>query len=255
MRKAVVAVAVVLCLGLGLAPLALAHFGMVIPDSNITTRPGNMNLRFLFWHPFENHGMDLVKPAEMGVMVDGKKTSLLGAAKETKTDGRSTWQAQYMIKRPGDYIFYMVPKPYWEPAEDCFIIHYTKTIVDALAAEEGWDQPVGLKVEIMPLTRPYGIYAGNSFTGQVLYKGKPLAGADVEVELYNDQSKFKAPTDLHITQVVKADSNGVFSYTMPQAGWWGFAALTTDDVKMKKDGKDKDVEVGGVIWVYAHPMK
>jgi cobalt/nickel transport protein len=37
---------------------------------------------------------------------------------------------------------------------------------------------------------------------------------------------------------------------VPKAGWWGFAALTTADFKIKKDGKDKAVEIGGVIWVY-----
>jgi hypothetical protein len=30
-----------------------------------------------------------------------------------------------------------------------------------------------------------------------------------------------------ITQVVKADANGVFTYGVPFAGWWGFAALNT----------------------------
>ena len=37
-------------------------------------------------------------------------------------------------------MFYMEPKPYWEPAEDCFIIHYTKTVVTAFGDDEGWDR-------------------------------------------------------------------------------------------------------------------
>ena len=53
-----------------------------------------------------------------------------------------------------------------------------------------------------------------------------------------------------VTQVVKSDRNGVFTYAVPRSGWWGFAALTTADFKLKKDGKDKAVEIGGVIWVY-----
>ena len=30
------------------------------------------------------------------------------------------------------------------------------------------DRPVGLPVEIVPLSRPFGLYAGNTFRGKVL---------------------------------------------------------------------------------------
>jgi cobalt/nickel transport protein len=242
------------CLCLFWATPALAHFGMLIPASNLMARPGVLTLDLRFWHPMEGQGMNLVKPQEAGVAFKGKKTSLLGALKEKKVDGFTTWQARYQIKAPGDYIFYMIPQPYWEPSEDCFIIHYTKTVVDALEAEEGWDQPVGLPMEIVPLSKPFGLYAGNNFSGVVLYKGKPLAGAVVEVEFYNVGGKLKAPAGAYVTQLVKADSNGVFNWGIPWPGWWGFAALhTADDFKLKHQGKDKDVELGGVIWIYAHP--
>ena len=244
--------ATMFCL-LAAAP-AMAHFGMVIPDSNLMERPGVVTLDFRFWHPMEGVGMDLAKPTEAGVFLAGKKTSLLSALREKKVGKHTTWQAAYKVKRPGDYIFYMAPQPYWEPSEDCYIVHYTKAVVSALGAEEGWDQPVGLKMEIVPLTRPYGLYAGNSFTGRVLYKGKPLAGSEVEVEFYNTDGKRKALAGSYITQVVKADNNGVFTWSMPWPGWWGFSALHTDeDRKIKRDGKDKDVEVGGVLWLYAAP--
>lgn len=236
------------------APAAMAHFGMVIPDSNLMERPGVMTLDFRFWHPLEGLGMDLAKPAEVGVFLAGKKTSLLPMLVEKKVGKHTTWQAAYKVKRPGDYIFYMAPQPYWEPSEDCYIIHYSKTVVSALGAEDGWDQLLGLPLEILPLTRPYGLYAGNSFTGQVLYRGKPLAGAVVEVEFFNQKSQHRAPADSYVTQVVKTDSNGIFTWSFPWPGWWGMAALyTPNDMKMKKDGQDKDVELGGVLWLYAAP--
>ncbi len=228
---------------------ASAHFGMVIPDQTNLSRPGPVNLELMFWHPRENKGMDLTKPKAVGVSLMGRKTDLSGTLKPGKRDGKQTWTARHTIKRPGDYVFYMEPAPYFEPAEDVFIIHYTKTIVSALGAEEGWDSPAGLPVEIMPLTRPYGLNAGNSFTGQVLKNGKPLAGTDVEVELYDPKGEHPFATDAHITQVVKTDPNGIFTFAMPWKGWWGFAALTTADYKLKKDGKKKDVELGGVLWV------
>jgi cobalt/nickel transport protein len=115
--------------------------------------------------------------------------------------------------------------------------------------EEGWDEPVGLKTEIVPLTRPFGLYAGNLFQGIVMLDGKAVPYSEVEVEYYNKDGKKKAPTDYMITQVVKADKNGVFTYAVPWAGWWGFAALNSSDKKMKYKGLDKDVELGAVIWV------
>ena len=243
------AVAILACWALP----AAAHFGMVIPEGNLFDRPGPVKVEYRFWHPMEGIGMDLVKPAEAGVFMDGKKTDMLPSLKEAKEGGHSIWQGSYTVKKPGDYQFYLVPQPYWEPAEDCYIVHYTKAIIDALGAEEGWDQPVGLKMEIVPLSRPYGLYAGNTFTGQVLYRGKPLPGAEVEVEFYNKDGKRKAPADAYITQLVKADERGVFTWAMPWPGWWGFAALHTDeDRKIDKDGSPKDVEVGGVLWVLTH---
>lgn len=237
----------------GMTGAAYAHFGMVIPNKNIVDRPQEVSVEMLFWHPFENVAMNLVKPAEAGLVGGGEKVDLLPKLKQTKTMDHETWAVSQRIKKPGDYYFYMVPTPYWEPAEDCYIVHYTKAPVSAMGAEEGWDEPVGLKMEIVPLTKPYGLYAGNSFTGQVLYRGKPLANAEVEVEFYNKDGKRKAPADAYVTQLVKADDNGIFSFTMPWPGWWGFAALHTDeDRKIKFEGKDKDVEVGGVIWVFTH---
>jgi len=51
--------------------------------------------------------------------------------------------------------------------------------------------------------------------------------------------------------VVRADANGVFAFTCPRAGWWGFAALNEADYTLKNPkGEDKGVELGAVLWVY-----
>jgi cobalt/nickel transport protein len=70
------------------------------------------------------------------------------------------------------------------------------------------------------------------------------------VEYYNRDKKAKAPTDYMVTQTIKADQNGVFTYAAPRSGWWGFAALNEADFKLKlKSGEEKGVELGAVIWV------
>ncbi len=230
----------------------LAHFGMLIPSKATVSQgdPKTLNLQLSFSHPMEMAGMDMVKPRAFGVVVGDSKEDLLAALKPGKVMDKGAWTAAYPLKRPAVYTFFMEPEPYWEPAEDCFIIHYTKVVVPAFGDEEGWDREVGLKTEIVPLTRPFGLYAGNVFQGIVMLDGKRAPYAEVEVEFYNADNSAEAPNEYMVTQVVKSDRNGVFTYAAPAPGWWGFAALSTADFKLKKDGKDKAVEIGGVIWVY-----
>jgi len=246
-----------LVLSLVMAGPAFAHFGMVIPSDQMVMQGEDKNVKveLLFWHPFEGIAMDLVKPAKFAVVANGKEENLLGSLKSTKAKGSQTWVVDYKIKRPGVYMFYMEPQPYWEPAEDCYIIHYTKAVVTAFGDDEGWDEEVGLKTEIVPLSKPYGLYAGNVFQGIVKVNGKPVPYAGVEVEFYNKDGKYSVPTDYMVTQTVKADADGVFTYAAPKSGWWGFAALNTSDEKKKHNGEDKDIELGAVLWVQFHDMK
>ena len=236
---------------------ASAHFGMVIPSDQMVMQgeDKNITLDLLFWHPMEQIGMDLMKPAKFAVVANGKETDLLGALQSTKKEGHQTWKATYIVKRPGVYMFYMEPTPYWEPAEDCFIVHYTKAVVTAYGDDEGWDEEIGLKTEIVPLSKPYGLYAGNVFQGIVKLNAKPVPYAEVEVEYFNEDKTYTAPTDYMVTQTIKADENGIFTYAAPKAGWWGFAALNTSDEKKKHGNEEKDIELGAVIWVKFHAMK
>ncbi len=239
------------------AGIAIAHFQGLIPSDDMVTKSDNktLSLDIAFFHPFERRYMKMVKPARFGVMVHGRKTDLLKTLKEKKRDGLSAWEASYRVKVPGDHIFYVEPTPYWESSEDCFIVHYAKVVVNSLGVEEGWDEEVGLKTEIVPLTRPYGLWTGNVFQGIVKLDGKPIPGTEVEVEYYKENGRTQAPAGPMITQVVKADPNGVFTYAMPKAGWWAFAALTTDKGKMNHNGKEKAVEIGAVLWIKVRDMK
>lgn len=232
---------------------AAAHFQTLIPSAEIVESEsgGKLTLDLTFTHPMEwGPVMEMGVPKQFGVLAHGEKKDLKAALKAVKKEGRSAYQAAYTIARPGDHIFYLEPAPYWEPAEQKMIIHYTKVVVDGFGAGEGWDELVGLPVEIEPLTRPYGLWSGNLFQGVVRKNGQPAPYAEVEVEYYNEGGKLMVPADAFATQVIKADGQGVFSYAMPRAGWWGFAALIDGDGKLKNPaGKPVDVELGGLIWV------
>lgn len=231
---------------------AAAHFQVLIPDRDIVVagQDKTIELNIVFTHPMTvGPAMEMGAPKAFGVLAGGQKTDLLPSLTKVKVQGKTAYTAHYKIKAPADYVFYLEPAAYWEPAEEKMIIHYTKVIVDAFDAGEGWDEPVGFPVEIEPLTRPYGLWTGNVFQGLVRKNGHPVPFAEVEVEMYNTPG-YRLPADAFTTQVIKADGNGVFTYAIPKAGWWAFAALIDGDEQMTNpDGKLVDVELGGLIWV------
>jgi cobalt/nickel transport protein len=223
-----------------------AHFWFDLPDKSMVMQGDSVIWNYPPLPPFEQQGMDMAKP-KVRVMAGNEKIDLLGTLQETKVLGQQAWKTTYTPKKPGIYTFYFDPTPYWEPAENKYIVHQTKTIVAAFGDEEGWDKEVGLKAEIVPLTRPFGLYAGNVFQGVVKFKGKPVAGVDVEVENWNDK-KLTAPNDYFVAQVAKTDKNGVFTFAVPKAGWWGFSALNTEKRPLSILTHQKDAEYGAVLW-------
>lgn len=239
-------------------PLALGHF-QVIKPTNVIVTPENRKLKLdlLFTHPMENGPiMEMASPSQFGVMIASDKQDLIPRLVTKKISGKSTYSMFYTFEKPGDYIFYVEPAPYWEPAEEKFIIHYTKVIINAFGDENGWDRMVGFPIEIEPLVRPYGLWSGNIFRGIVKKDGKPVPYAEIEVEYYNENGKVTIPADPFITQVIKADDRGGFSYAMPKAGFWGFAALIESDRRMKSPaGEMVPIELGGLIWIKVEDMK
>lgn len=240
-----------------LLPLpAGAHFGLVIPSSSTVMNKKEADLKFdiAFAHPFEGEGMAMARPKEFFMLADGVKTSLADRLAPASYLGRPAFTAECRITKPGVYAFGVIPEPYFEKAEERFIIHYAKVIIGAFGEEDGWREPLGLPMEIIPLSRPFANYAGNCFTGQVYKNGSPLKNAIVEVEFLNSGGARKAPNEYFVTQTVMTDDCGVFNFGVPWPGWWGFAALTDGDEKIDLNGAAKDVELGGVIWVEFSPI-
>ncbi len=242
-----------------LAGPAWAHFQVLIPSTDIVTAEGTrtVDLNVVFTHPMEfGPAMEMAPPKQFGVLADGRKQDLTESLEPKEVDGKAAYDASFRVRAPADYVFYVEPAPYWEPAEQKMIVHYTKVVVDAFGAEEGWDAMVGFPVEIEPLTRPYGLWTGNAFRGIVRKGGEPVPFAEVEVEYYNEDRALAIPADPFVTQVTKADADGVFCYAMPRAGWWGFSALVDGDEQMPNpDGELVDVELGGLIWVKTVDME
>jgi cobalt/nickel transport protein len=254
MRKTLFALATLLAM----STTAQAHFIVLKPSSDIVE--GNkrvIKLETKFTHPMEGGPNMEYKIVDSGAYLNGKKYKIdwkehLIPAMKGSDKKVSMYTAIFKIRRPGVYQFYVDPTPYFEPAEGKFIKQITKVYVEAFGLEDGWDEPIGLKAEIVPLTRPFGIWEGNTFRGRVFINGKPAPNIDVEVEYLNTKG-VEVPADPFVTQVIKTDENGYFEYTIPWAGWWGFSAIGEGGMKKHKDGKKYPVELDAVIWVKAYP--
>lgn len=247
---------VIFGLGLTLAATgAGAHFQQILPSADVTEPGQAVTLEMVFTHPMERGPvMEMKRPRRFGALIEGKFQDLSATLREGKRQGATMWTSTWAPRQPGVGVFYVEPQPYWEAAEGKYIVHHAKVVVDAGAVGKDWDGLVGAPVEIEPLVRPTGLWAGNLFQGIVRKDGKPVPFAEIEVEFVNDGS-VKPPNDAFVTQVIKADGAGVFTYAMPRAGWWGFAALVEADEKMKSPtGEDAPVELGALMWVKATAM-
>ena len=239
------------------AGAAFAHFQEILPATDIYDgSAGPLAIDLAFTHPMERGpAMEMKRPVRFGVLGPQGDADLLSTLTEKAGAPALAWTTGFTPTEPGDYIFYVEPQPYWEPSEDKSIIHYSKVIVDSFGWGADWEKLVGLPVEIEPLARPYGLWTGNIFSGIVRRDGAPVPYAEIEVEWVNDGS-ITAPADAYITQVIRADGNGVFQYALPHSGWWGFAALVEADYQLPDpSGAMKPVELGGLIWVNARDMK
>jgi cobalt/nickel transport protein len=249
-----------------LSPVAgSAHFLLHYTDSSMVDRPGDVPVGLIFWHPMSNgHAMNMGKPEEFYMIHNGEKTDLSDRLTPATFKGAENEAAAYSasipVKRSGDYVVVTVPTPYYEESEDIYIQQITKSVLNRNTLPTDWDQPVGLPTEILPLNKPYNVIVGSTFTGQVLAEGKPVAGAEIEIEYMASEPDLAAFATTNPTVgempggaiVAIADANGMFSFGIPKAGYWGFAALGSGPAT---EHEGKELSQDAVIWIEASDLK
>lgn len=208
--------------------------------------------------------MSMVQPQEFYVVHRGKKIDLMPTLKPITFKGASNeaaaFDATLPIKRSGDYVMVVKPEPYLEESEDIYIQQITKSFVNNNEVPTDWMNELGLETEIIPLNRPTNIVAGSTFTGRVLSEGKPAAGVEIEIEYMAAEPNMatnspKEPTAEPMPGgaiVAISDENGYFTFGIPKAGFWGFAALGSGPVK-KHEGKELSQDA--VLWIRAFEVK
>lgn len=243
---------------------ARAHFQLIHTPEVNPGRPGSVPLKLIFWHPFDNGPvMDMARPEQFFVSFRGKRSDLLDSLKPITFQGAensaAAFDASLPVTRNGDYVIGLIPAPYLEKSEDVYIQQFTKVVVNVGKVPGGWDQPLGLPAEIQPLTRPTNVLAGSSFSGRVMADGKPVPGARLEVEYMAAEPDMTAnrprpataaPLPGGAIQII-ADQGGNFTFGIPKAGFWGFAAL---GVGAKKKHQGKDLSQDAVLWIRAYDL-
>ncbi|MFV0336232.1 MAG: DUF4198 domain-containing protein [Tropicimonas sp.] len=250
---------------LGLAAPSMAHFQLVYgPEVNVE-KPEDMPLKLIFWHPFENgHAMDMGAPEEFFYVLKGEKTDISGSLTPITFKGADNESAAFEgvlpVKRNGDYIVGLVPAPYYEESEDIYIQQITKTIINKGGIPSGWDEPVGMKTEFVPLNKPYNVIAGSTFSARLLSAGEPVAGAEIEIEYLAAEPDMETNSPGEVsaeplpggTLVAITDENGVFTFGVPKAGFWGFAALGSGP---DTEFEGKELSQDAVIWIRAFDLR
>ena len=249
-----------------LAPgAARAHFLLEYTTDTMIDRPGDVPVKLIFWHPMTvGHVMDLAMPEEFYMIHNGEKTDLKGSLEPVDFTGGENTGAAFRgvvpVKRSGDYVLVTVPVPYYEESEDIYIQQLTKAFLNRNELPTDWMEPVGLPTEIGPLNKPYNVLAGSTFTGRVLADGAPVAGAEIEIEYMAaepDMESASASAPVVAPPpggavVAVSDANGYFTFGIPKAGYWGFAALGTGPAT-EHDGKELSQDA--VIWIRAWDLE
>lgn len=237
---------------------ANAHFQMLIPDTALVDDAADnpLTLQLMFTHPMAGGpAMPMAAPLAFEAITPSSREDLLPLLEVAAFEGQPAYRARYSLTEPGDHRFVLTPAPYWEAAEGVWIQHLTQVVVDGFGGGGDWHRPLGLAAEIRPLSRPYGLWAGNLVRGQVLRDGRPAPGVIVEVEWWNDGA-VRVPADAYLTQEVITDAQGIFAYALPRAGWWGFAALLeSGQTRPAPDGTAAPVELGALLWVHARDLR
>ncbi|GAA5064014.1 DUF4198 domain-containing protein [Roseibacterium beibuensis] len=244
---------------------ASAHFLLNFTEQAVIETPGEIPVKLIFWHPMDNgQVMDLAMPREFYMIHNGERTDLLDTLEPAVFQGAENtgeaFRGSVPIRRSGDYVLVTVPEPYYEESEDIYIQQIARVFLNRNGLPTDWDGIMGLPAEIQPLNRPYNVLVGSTFTGRVLSNGEPVAGAEIEIEYMASEPDIavSATTEPTVaapaggTLIAISDANGYFTFGIPTAGWWGFAAL---GVGPETGFDGRELSQDAVIWIHATELE
>lgn len=192
-----------------------AHFPIALPTRELK-RGQASEVHFSFGHPFEATRVDVAKPEAWLYPPTGERVEI--APKAIKDRGAQAWSLPVTPVGRGDQILVVAGQPVQHGREK--IRDWLKLVLPSGPVQRGWDRSLGLDLEIVPLSRPYGLVVGTSFRFVVHRQGKPIPGLLVEVERLNAKAPEPLPPEPEITRVEKCDAAGNAAATLDHEGWW-----------------------------------
>jgi cobalt/nickel transport protein len=244
----------VISFALGFPVPARAHYNMLLPQSPSAKRGEAVSLVYQWGHPFEHQLFDAPAPQSISVISpDGQKTDLDKALEKiavpiANQKKATAYRLHFTPEKRGDYLFMLNTPPIWMEEDQEFLQDTVKVVLH-VQAQRGWDKPAGQSLELVPLTRPYGLAPGLVFQAQALAGMKPLGGCLVEIERYNPATPPRLPPDEHITRTAKTDPNGVVTATLTDPGWWSLTAQR-DGGQREHKGKMHPIRERTTLWVF-----
>ena len=240
------------------AAASQAHYNMLLPDSWSAKKGETVGITYQWGHPFEHQLFDAPLPEAVLLLSPGgaKTIDLSRTRQEIKVVGEgqkkvAAHRFQLTPEERGDYVIVLQVPPIWMEEEQEFLNDKVKAVLH-VQAQKAWDREVSSSeypLDLVPLTRPYGLQPGMVFQAQVRVLGKPVSGTLVEIERYNPAPPDKLPRDEHITRTAKSDPSGVVTATLTDPGWWCLTAQQDAGKKMH-DGKEYPVRRRVTFWVY-----
>ncbi len=245
---------------------AQAYFLVVVQENGPGYASVGEEVKWLLFRgePFQGIVRDLLPPKAFMVLPNGKSEPValsIANIKDYATGKeRRGYRPHYTPTQKGDYYLCLVSTPAFVQEIGEVWQEFTKIALH-VNTETAWQRPVGLKAEIVPLSRPYGLESGALFRGCVLFQGKPVKDALIQATLYHGifipsedlPSNPKGQIDFaRMYPSVRTDANGLFALTLNQPGWWLISARLPQGYSTL-GGQKFPFIIRASLWLYVFP--
>ena len=224
----------VLLFGLGLVEI-YSHDLYLIADEYYPESGKKINVKVAFGHNFPYYDIfvssdDLTEFSFIGP--DGQKKEITNTFKDIDEEKKEALGGEVFLNQKGTYLISASRIRKGEmkkvPSEK-----YAKAIIVAEKETQNFKQPLGHRIEIIPLKNPSNIKRGDYFPVKVLFEGKPLS-----TFVYATYAGFHSEKE-PFPVCTKSNEKGVAYIKISQPGKWlvvcshkvNFSATLTFEIK------------------------
>ena len=258
MKRSSLAAAFTAAALLALAPLASAHKAWLLPSQTVVAGQNpwisvdaavSNDLFYLNHVPLRLDGLVITAPDGSRAQPQNAATGKFRSVFDVKLTQPGTWRLG-VVNAGLNASWKEDGKPRrWRGNEASFATEVPKnaqdlqvsqsygrveTFVTSGAPNDTALKPDGKGLELVPVTHPNDLFAGEAATFKLQIDGKPAAGLEVEIirggtRYRNTQDEIKVTTD----------AKGSFSVTWPEAGMYWLQAGSEDDKTTIKQAKQR----------------